>query len=58
MKKLTFISGGLSGSLIGLSILFKSMHFPGGSIVLILGLGIFSILFIPCLTKYLYDRSK
>jgi hypothetical protein len=58
MKKLVFISGGLSGSLTGLGILFKIMHYPGAGILLLLGLGILSTLYIPSLTKYLYDRSK
>jgi len=58
MKKLVFISGGLSGSLTGLGILFKILHFPGGALLLTFGLGILSILFIPSLTKYLYDKSK
>ena len=58
MKKLVFISGGLSGSLTGLGILFKMMHWPGAGLFLLIGLGILSILFIPSLTKYLYDKSK
>ena len=58
MKKLVFISGGLSGSLTGLGILFNIMHWPGAGIFLLLGLGILSILFIPSLTKYLFDKSK
>jgi len=58
MKKLVFISGGLSGSLTGLGILFKILHWPGAGILLLLGLGILSILFIPSLAKYLYDKSK
>jgi len=58
MKKLVFISGGLSGSLTGLGILFKIMHWPGAGLFFLIGLGILSILFIPSLTKYLYDKSK
>jgi hypothetical protein len=58
MKTLTFISGAFSGSLTGLGILFKIQHWPGSSILLILGLGIFSIIFIPSLAKYLYGKNK
>jgi hypothetical protein len=58
MKKLAFISGGLSGSLIGLGILFNIMHWPFANVLLLLGLGILSIFFVPSLTKYLYDKSK
>jgi len=58
MKKLTFISGGLSGSLTVLGILFKIMHWSGAGLLLLIGLSILSILFIPSLTKYLFDKSK
>ena len=58
MKKLVFISGGLSGSLTVLGYLFKILHWPGAGILSLLGLGILSILFIPSLAKYLYDKSK
>jgi len=34
------------------------MHWPGAGLFLLIGLGILSILFIPSLTKYLYDKSK
>jgi hypothetical protein len=58
MKQLAFISGALSISLTGLGILFKIMHLPGASILLVLGLGLFAILFVPSITKYLYDKEK
>jgi hypothetical protein len=58
MKKIAIISGGLSSFLTVLGSLFKIMHWPGASILLLLGLGILLILFIPSLTKYLYDKCK
>jgi hypothetical protein len=58
MKQLAFISGALSISLTVLGILFKIMHRPGASILLVLGLGLFAILFVPSITKYLYDKEK
>jgi hypothetical protein len=58
MKQLAFISGALSISLTGLGIIFKIMHWPGASILLALGLGLFAILFVPSITKYLYDKEK
>jgi len=58
MKSLVFISGGLSGSLTGLGILFTLMHWPGAGVLLMLGLGTLSIVFIPSLAKYLFDKSK
>ena len=57
MKKLTFISGAISGTFIGLGTLSELLHYPGGGL-LILGLLIFSLLFIPSVTKYLYDKDK
>ncbi len=58
MKSLAFTSGALSFSLTALGILFKIQHWPGASALLVLGLGIFSILFVPSITKYLYDKNK
>jgi uncharacterized protein involved in response to NO len=58
MKQLAFISGALSISLTGLGILFKIMHWQGASILWVLGLGLFAILFVPSVTKYLYDKEK
>ena len=57
MKKLTYISGALSGSFIGLGTLSELQHYPGGEL-LIFGLLIFLLLFIPSVTKYLYDKDK
>lgn len=58
MKQLAFISGGLSSSLIILGSLFKVQHWPGAGIILVVGLCIFSILFIPSMTRYLYVKTK
>jgi hypothetical protein len=58
MKKFTFITGALSFSLTALGILFKIMHYPGADILLLTGILIFSILFVPSVTKYLYDKEK
>jgi hypothetical protein len=57
MKTLAFISGAFSCSLIALGILFKIMHWPGANILLVLGIGIFSIFFTPSITKYWYDKK-
>lgn len=58
MKTLAFVSGALFGSLTVLGILFKIQHWPGASVILALGLGIFSLLFVPSVTKYLYGKTK
>jgi hypothetical protein len=58
MKTLAFISGALSSCISIIGILFKIQHWPGANILLVLGLGTFSTIFIPSLTKYLYDKEK
>ena len=57
MKKLTFITGALSFSLTSLGILFEITHWPGAGILLQLGIVIFSLVFVPSVTKYLYAKE-
>lgn len=47
MKKTLKISGVTSIILILLGVIFKSMHWPGAGIAVVLGLGFFSLVFIP-----------
>jgi len=58
MKELAYISGALFGSLTSLGILFKIMHWPGANILLVLGVAIFSLLFMPGIAKYCYDKNE
>jgi hypothetical protein len=58
MKRLVFISGALAFSLIPLGVLFKLTLWPGAGALIIAGIGIFSIFFVPSLAKYLYDKEK
>lgn len=58
MKKFTFITGALSFSLTSLGILFKINHYVGADILLMIGIGIFSFLFVPFGAKYLYNKEK
>ncbi len=58
MKKLAFISGALAFSLIPLGIWFKLMHWPLAGALISVGIGIFSIFFVPSVAKYLYDKGK
>ncbi|MDD2982203.1 MAG: hypothetical protein PHQ74_02335 [Crocinitomicaceae bacterium] len=57
MKALTFISGGLTFSLLTLGILFKFQYWPFANILLALSLLTAAIIFIPSLTKYWYDKN-
>jgi hypothetical protein len=56
MKEVTFVSGAMSGSLTILGILFKIMHWPGANIMVVLGMGILGLVFIPSLARYLYAK--
>jgi hypothetical protein len=56
MKKLAFISGALSGSLMGLGILSRIQHWSCAPILMVLGLGLFTLIFMPSVAKYLYDK--
>lgn len=58
MKKLAFITGALSFSLTSLGILFEITHWPGAEILLQLGIVLFSLIFVPSITKYLYNKEK
>ena len=58
MKSLAFTSTALSASLVVLGGLFKIQHWPGASIMLVLGLGMLALVGIPVLAAYLYKSSK
>jgi hypothetical protein len=58
MKILAFTSGVLSFSLSSVGMLFKIVHWPGANILLVIGIGLFSIVFVPSIAKYLYDKDK
>jgi hypothetical protein len=49
MKKIMLVSGTISAALLSVGILFKFMHWPGASIMLVLGIGLASLLFLPLL---------
>ena len=49
MKKIMLFSGSSSASLLCLGILFKFMHWPGASIILLVGVILLSLVFLPLL---------
>jgi|PlaIllAssembly_1097288.scaffolds.fasta_scaffold1947946_1 hypothetical protein len=57
MKKFAFITGALSFSLTSLGILFKMNHWHPADMLMVVGIGIFSLMFTPSIFKYLYDRE-
>ncbi len=58
MKKFAFITGALSFSLTSLGILLRLLHYPGSDILLLVGMVLFSVFFVPSISKYLYDKEK
>ena len=60
MKRILKISGIISTLLIVIGIIFKVMHWPGASAMAILGLGFFSLVFIPLniVLKFVNDKEK
>jgi len=55
--KIKIIVGSISAFLIGLSVVFKMMHLMGASIMLVLGVGLFTFGFLPFLFFSLYKKS-
>ena len=60
MKRTLKISGITSITLILLGVTFKAMHWPGASVMAVLGLGFFSLVFIPLniAMKFANDKEK
>lgn len=58
MKAFAFITGAVSISLTSLGILFKLMHWPGTGVLLLVGISLFSVFFVPSIAVYLYKREK
>jgi len=57
MKKLAFVTGALSLSLTCIGVMFKIMHWPGANILIVVGITLMSLIFIPSMFKYLYDKG-
>jgi hypothetical protein len=57
MKKLAIITGALSSSLTSIGILLKITHWPGANILLVIGIGLFAVVFVPIFAKYLFDKD-
>ena len=58
LKKTAFISGAFSFSALAMATFFKVMHLQGANRLLQAGLLVFALLFMPTITKYLYDKEK
>jgi hypothetical protein len=58
MKMTAFIAGALSIMIIGFGLIFNILHLPGSQLIIAIGLFLFSVLFVPTMFKYVYDRSK
>ncbi len=51
MKKVMIYSGTFSAAALTMGIFFKYMHWPGASVLMVLGIGICSLLFLPLLVS-------
>src|SRR5688572_13284280 len=49
MKKIMLISGAFSALVLSFGILFKFMHWPGTGVLIVSGIALFSLLFLPLL---------
>lgn len=47
MKKIMLVSGGISTALLSVGILFKFMHWPGAGMMLVFGIVLLSLVFLP-----------
>lgn len=56
-EKLRIVLGFVSALIVGGSVFLKMMHYPGVDGLLLLGVGIFSFGFLPCLFYSMYERS-
>ena len=57
MKKLAFISGMIFASLLGMGIMFKTMHWPGANMLLVVSLVLFSFVFVPSFVRFQYSKD-
>lgn len=59
MKKIMLVSGTISAAFLSVGIFFKFMHWPGASMMLVLGIGLASLLFLPLLfTLKIKEKQK
>jgi len=57
MKKAAFISGALFGSLLGFGLMFKTMHWPGANILLVMSIALFALVFVPSFAVFRYRKT-
>ncbi len=57
LRGLVHATGFLGGTIFILSILFKIMHWPGANVMIMAGMGILNLLFIPSLTISYYKKG-
>ena len=58
MKKITYITGALFSSMTLIGMLFKIQHWPGASILTVMGIAGIALVFIPIFTIYRYNKNK
>lgn len=58
MKKILLISGGVSSAVLFLGLLFKFMHWPGAAVMLVFGVTILSLVFLPLMFTLKIKEEK
>ncbi len=56
MKKLTYLTGTICTMLALFAVLFKIMHWPGTSELMVISIGGLALFFVPFYAKYSYDK--
>jgi hypothetical protein len=56
MKKITYLTGTICTMLALFAVLFKIMHWPGASELMVISIGGFALFFVPFYAKYSYDK--
>ena len=57
MKKITYLTGTICTMLALFAVLFKIMHWPGASELMVISIGGFALFFVPFYAKYSYDKK-
>jgi hypothetical protein len=58
MKKITYLTGTIFTMMALFAIIFRIMHWPGASELIVISIGGFALFFVPFFAKYAYDKKS
>jgi cytochrome b subunit of formate dehydrogenase len=58
MKKITYLTGTIFTMMALFAIIFRIMHWPGASELIVISIGGFALFFVPFFAKYSYDKKS